>query len=148
MALGQTDQGWVLSSGSILKPSVVGNVYNSVTITSAQGTTPQLIITGAPGYVLTEIGVQVDDISTIGTAGMISTRFTDSNFGDMFVIRWYVPSTFAPKTGPANNRQVSGPGFYWNNKLANSTLSVSTDTALTAGSIRFFARYALVNFIG
>lgn len=97
---------------------------------------------------MTEIGVQVDDISTITTAGMISTKFTDSSFGDFFVIRWFLPSAFSAKLGPANNRQVSGPNFYWNNKVANSSVSVSVDTALTAGSVRFFARYALVNFIG
>lgn len=135
-------------TNGVIYPQIVGNSYIAQTMTSANGTTPVMIITGAPGYWLTEIGIQIDDTSTIASAGMISTKFTDSSFGDMFVIRWFIPSAFSAKTAPSNNRQVSGPGFAWNNKVANSTLQVSLDTALTAGSVRFFARYALTNFVG
>lgn len=139
---------FVLGNNDVLVPYHVGNQYVAVTLTSSNGTTPQLMLTGSPGYIITECGIQLDDISTIGTAGMVSTKFTDSAFGDFFVIRWYLPTTFAPKTGPATNRQINGPGFFWNNKTANSTVSVSIDTALTAGSARFFARYALTSFVG
>lgn len=149
MALGQLDQGWVQSSGNILKPVVVGNLYAASTITSVQGTTPQTLFTAPAGYVITELGMQVDPISTIATAGMVNLAFADSSFGTFFNIRWYIPQTITGgPTVPTNTRITNGPGFYWNNKVSGTSVSVSTDVALTAGSVRFFARYALVNFIG
>lgn len=149
MTIGQSGTEWVLSSGGVLKPMVVGNSYTPITITSVQGTTPQVMFTAPVGYVITECGMQVDPISTIAVAGMVNLSFTDSSFGTIFNIRWYIPATVTGgPTVPTNTRITNGPGFYWNNKVAGTSLSVATDTALTAGSIRFFARYALVNFIG
>jgi len=139
---------YVQGNNGIVYPEMVGNNYATITLNSSNGTTPVTIITGVPGYWITEMGVQVDDICTISVAGMVSTKFTDTSSGDMFVIRWYIPSAFSPKTGPSNNRQVSGPGFAWNNKVANSSLQVSVDTALTAGTARFFIRFAQTNFVG
>lgn len=72
--------GMVMTSGDVPALIFVGNKYISSTITSVQGTTPQVIFTGAPGYVITELGMQIDDISTIAVAGMITTKFADSSF--------------------------------------------------------------------
>lgn len=150
MTIGQSGTEWVLSSNGVLKPVVVGNSYSPATITSANGTTPIVLFTAPVGYVITECGMQVDPVTTIASAGMVNLFFSDSSFGTIFNIRWFLPSTVAgggPNI-PTNTRITNGPGFYWNNKVAGTSLSVNTDTALTAGSVRFFARYALVNFIG
>lgn len=139
---------WILGSNGVYRPEVAGNEYSTVTVTSATGTNSQTLLTGNPGYVLTAYGVQIDDISTIAVAGMISMIFSDSSFGTVINFRWYLPTTFAPKNGPVNNRVVNTVGDYWNNRVAGSILSFHIDTPLVAGSIRAFARYALVNFLG
>ena len=140
----------LLGSGDILVPTHVGNKYVAATITSTNGTTPVTLFTGAPGYIITELGMQVDPICTITANGMVNLMFQDSSFGTFFNIRWFIPQTVSPSNilVATNNRVTNGPGFFWSGKTANSTVSVSTDTALTAGSIRFFARYALTNFLG
>ena len=139
---------YVVTSGDVLVPVYAGNRYAVATLTSANGTTPALLFTGAPGYVITELGMQVDPITTIAVAGMVNLMFSDSSFGTFFNIRWYLPSTVPGINVPTNTRITNGPGFYWNNKVAGSSVSVSTDVALTAGSVRFFARYALTSYIG
>ena len=146
----QNNPNYVITSGDVLVPQYVGNKYSTFTITSAQGTTPQLLFTGAPGYVITELGMQVDSISTIATQGMVSLFFTDSSFGTFFNIRWFIPQSVSPANiaVATNTRVTNGPGFYFNNKVAGSSVSVATDTALTAGQVRFFARYALTSNIG
>lgn len=144
----QNNPNYVITSGDVLVPQYVGNKYSTFILTSAQGTTPQLVFTGAPGYVITELGMQVDPTCTIAVAGMVNLLFSDSSFGTFFNIRWYIPASFAPGNAPTNTRVTNGPGFYFNNKVANSSVSVSTDTALTAGTVRFFVRYALTSNIG
>lgn len=139
---------YVVTSGDVLVPQFVGSKYTPFTLTSAQGTTPQTLFSGAPRYVITELGMQVDPICTIASARMINLFFSDSSFGTFFNIRWYMPTTAAPGQIVQNMRIVNGPGFYFNNKVANSTVSVATDTALVAGSVRFFARYVLTSYIG
>lgn len=138
----------VMTSGDVPAVMYVGNHYAATTITSANGTTPVLLFTGAPGYVITEIGMQIDPISTILAAGMVNLFFSDSSFGTFFNIRWYIPQNITNPTLPSNQRITNGPGFYWNNKVAGSSVFVNTDTALVAGSVRFFARYALTSNIG
>lgn len=139
---------WARGNNDVLYPKFIGNNYNAVTITSAQGTTPQLIITGNPGYVVVSYGLQFDATSTITTAGMVSAMFTDSSSGIIANFRWYLPGNITPATLPSNDRVVNAPDSIWNNKVANSTLSVSLDTALLTGSARFFVRYALTKIVG
>ena len=139
---------FVVTSGDVLVPIYVGNHYSPATITSANGTTPITLFTAPVGYVITELGMQVDPTTTISVAGMVNLFFADSSFGTFFNIRWYIPASFAPGNAPMNTRVTNGPGFYWNNKVAGTSVTVNTDTALTAGSVRFFARYALTTNIG
>lgn len=139
---------YVVTSGDVLVPQIVGSKYSPFTLTSAHGTTPQTLFSGAPGYVITELGMQVDPICTVASAGMINLFFSDSSFGTFFNIRWYLPTNAAPGQIAQNMRVVNGPGFYFNNKVPNSTVSVATDTAIVLGSVRFFARYALTSYIG
>lgn len=139
---------WTRGNNDVLYPKFIGNNYTAVTITSAQGTTPQLIITGNPGYVVVSYGLQFDAISTIASAGMVSAMFTDSSSGIIANFRWYLPGNITPSTLPSNDRVVNAPDSIWNNKVANSTLSVSLDIALLTGSARFFVRYALTKLVG
>lgn len=140
--------GYVMTSGDVPSVVYIGNKYATATITSANGTTPITLFTAPVGYVITELGMQIDPISTIATSGMVNLFFTDSNFGTFFNIRWFIPQNITNPTQPANTRITNGPGFYWNNKVAGTSVAVNTDTALTAGSVRFFARYALTTNIG
>jgi hypothetical protein len=141
---------WVRGSGDKIYQQTIGNLYSAITITSANGTTPQVMFTGAPGYIITELGMQVDPISTIAANGMVNLFFSDSSFGTFFNIRWFIPQSVSPTNiaVATNTRVTNGPGFFWNNKTANSSVSVATDVALIAGSIRFFARYALTSIVG
>lgn len=139
---------YVVTSGDVLVPQVVGSKYTPFTWLPANGTTPATLFSGAPGYVITEIGMQIDPTCTIASAGMVNLFFSDSSFGTFFNIRWYIPQTIAGINVPMNNRVVNGPGFYFNNKVANSTVSVQSDVAILTGSVRFFARYALTSYIG
>jgi hypothetical protein len=138
-----------LGSGDIPYRLRVGNLYNAVTLTSANGTTPVTIITGAPGYYITDMGVQVDPLSTIGVASTISFGFTDSSSGAVFMLLWFLPTTAPTKTAAENDRVVTGPGnLIWSSKVANSVLSVALPVALVTGSVRFFVRYGLTSRLG
>lgn len=135
-------------SGGLVIGNMVGNQYVPVTLNSASGTTAQLMITGAPGYYLTELGFQCDPIATLAAGGMETINFVDSSYGMMTSFRIYIPATATAPTVPTIIRQVNQGPFIWNNKTANSTLSVNLGTALTAGSIRVFARYGLCSYLG
>lgn len=137
-----------LGSGDVLIPTHVGNQYSAATINSATGTNATTLITGAPGYIITELGYHIDLTATLAVAGMINLVFTDSSFGTVANFRIFVPATVTLPLTASTIRQVNAGPFIWNNKVASSTLSVSVNTALTAGTIRAFARYALTNFLG
>lgn len=137
-----------MGSGDIKYPARVGNLYVAGTITSANGTTPVTCITGAPGYFITELGMQVSPDATITTAGNVNMFFSDSTFGTFFNLIWLVPSTAPAKTQITNLRQTNGPGFYWSAKNSTTTVTFNTDTALTGGSVRWFIRYGLTSIIG
>lgn len=137
-----------VGSGDIKYPARVGNLYVAGTITSANGTTPVTLFTGAPGYFITELGMQLSPNITIGTAGTVNLFFSDSTFGTFFNLVWFIPSTAPTKTQSGIDRQTNGPGFYWSAKNSTTTVTFNTDTALTGGSVRYFVRYGLTSIIG
>jgi hypothetical protein len=55
----------VFGSGDTPLPNWVGDLYAPATINSAAGTTPQLLITGAPRYYITRLFVEVDASCTV-----------------------------------------------------------------------------------
>lgn len=138
----------VLGSGDLLMPFHVGNQYAAATLNSASGTGATTLITGAPGYIITELGFQVDPISTASGGATINVRFVDSSFGLFANFLVYVPATVTLPVVSTTIRQVNQGPFVWNNKVANSTCAVNLSTAVTAGSVRCFVRYALTNFLG
>jgi len=139
----------VLGSGDVVYPLRVGNLYANQTINSSNGTTPVTIVTGSPGYYITDMGLQVDGIATLASAGMVNFIFADSSYGTIFFIRYWLPATGATLTAPTNNRQTTGPGnLIFNSKVADSTLQVSSSVALVTGSVRFFCRYGTTSYLG
>lgn len=138
----------LLGSGDILYPARVANLYVPGTITSANGTTPVSCFTAPQGYYIMELGMQLSPDITIGTAGTVNMFFADSQDGTFFNLVWLVPSTAPAKTQVTINRQTNGPGFYWSAKHSGSSVTFATDTALTAGSVRWFIRYGLTRIIG
>jgi hypothetical protein len=148
-SLGMPEVGdYVVGSGGLIMPLLVANQYQAVTLNSASGTTSQLLVTGNPGYYFQGYGFQCDLNATVASAGMVNITFADSASGNVAVFRLWVPASAASPATPSIIREVDAPQSFWNNKTANSTLSVSLNTALTAGSIRCFVRYGLCNFVG
>lgn len=145
--LPQVVDNWVASGGLVI-PASIGNQYFAATLNSASGTTPATLVTGAPGYYLTEFGFQCDPTATMTAAGMETINISDSVSGMVASFRIYIPSSAGAPTVPTIIRQVNQGPFIWNNKTANSVLSVALGTALTAGSIRVFVRYGLCNYLG
>ncbi|OUE47296.1 hypothetical protein BZY94_06230 [Burkholderia territorii] len=84
----------------------------------------------------------------MSSGGMETITFADSSFGTVAQFRIYIPASAAAPTVPTIIRQTNEGPFVWNNKTANSILSVALGTALTAGSIRVFVRYGICNYVG
>lgn len=137
-----------LGSNGLLIQNIIANQYAAATINNATGTGSQTLITGAPGYYFTSYGFQCDANATIASAGTVTVNFTDSAYGIVAQFRIWIPASFASPTVPTVIRQVEAPQSYWNNKTANSSLSVAINTTLATGSIRTFVRYGLCSFVG
>ena len=138
----------LMGSADKMYPARVGNLYVAGTITSANGTTPVTCFSGSPGYVITELGMQLSPDVIIATAGTVNMFFADSNFGTFFNLVWFVPQTAPTPQQQSINRQTNGPGFYWSAKVASTNVTFNIDKALTGGAVRWFVRYALTNILG
>ncbi len=136
-----------LVSGTGLEmANIIGDLYSPVTLNTASGTTAQLLVTGAPGYVLTRLFVEVDASCTQAAGGMNTINFTDTGSG-MIVgqYRVYIPAAFTPPTAPTGPQLASsGTGYWFRARTALSTCTVALTTALTGGTIRCAVNYALV----
>jgi len=147
LGMPQTAIQWTGSNGLVL-PASAGTAYIAATLNSASGTTSTNLITGAPGYYIAQIGFQCDPTATMSAGGMETVTFTDSVSGTVAQFRIYIPASAAAPTVPTIIRQTNEGPFVWNNKIANSILSVALGTALTAGTIRVFVRYGLCSYLG
>lgn len=145
---GNSNQEILLGDSDIVYPNRIGNLYSPATINVGTGTSTILLVTGNPGYYITELGYHADVTCTLAAAGMISITFTDSSFGTFANFRLYVPASVTAPTFATTVRQVNQGPFVWSNKVANSTCSVGINTALTAGSIRCFVRYGTTSYLG
>lgn len=142
---GNANQEIVLGDGDIVYPYRIGNLYAAANLTT---TTPVVLGTGNPGYYIAQLGYQADQVSTIAVAGEINIVFSDSSFGTFANFRLYIPQNASPGQIPAVIRQTNEGPFVWSNKIANSSVSVSIDTALTAGAIRCFIRWGRTAYLG
>ena len=149
MALsGNATSSLAIGDQDINYPVRIGNQYSAQTINSGPGTGSLLLITGTPGYYLTELGYHADLTCTLTAGAMINIMFIDSSYGTVANFRLFVPTSVTLPTTAATIRQVNTGPFVWSNKTANSTMSVSISTALTAGTIRCFARYGTTAQLG
>ena len=129
-------------------PNTIANQYTSGTINVAQGTTPITLVTGTPGYYTTTCGVTVDPTCSVSGGGEVNITLTDSSSGVISVFRFYIPAASSTPTVPTFIKDSNSPGFFWNNKVAGSSLAVASSVALTTGSIRCFLRYGLCSYLG
>lgn len=146
--LGDPSLQFVQGNGDVLVPVHIGNNYSVATLNTASGTSSTTLLTGAPGYIVTQLGFQCDATATLAAGGMESITLTDSSFGTIASFRIYIPAAVTLPVVATPIRQVNEGPFVWKNSVANSTLSVALGTALTAGSIRVFVRYALTQSLG
>jgi hypothetical protein len=124
-------------SGDEPIPAFVGDSYTSTVLSSASGTSPVTLQTGAPGYYVTRLQVSFDPTCTLAVAGMVTVTFTDSVAGVIGQARAWIPAAFVAPTVPVQMLLAqSGAGYFFRSKSATSTLSVALSVALTAGSIR------------
>lgn len=137
---------YVMTTGGVLNPRQRANL---ISLSVLSTTTPVVAITGAPGYFVQGISVSLDAAATIASAGTLSISITDSSSSFLFIPRFHVVGTAAP---PAVNTECplteTPPDFYWNNKVANSTLSLTLSAALTAGNAVVVINYGLCSFVG
>jgi len=126
-------------------PNVIGDLYAPVTLNAGAGTTPQLLVTGAPGYIITRLFVEIDASCTLASGGMVSINFTDTNSGLIVgQYRAYIPATFTPPSVPTGPQlATSGTGYWYRSRTANSTLTASISSALTSGTVRCAVNYAI-----
>ena len=137
---------WVAGTGIELPP-IIGDLYAAATINSGTGTGTQTLVTGSPGYILTRILIAIDPTCTIASAGMIQIAFVDTGSGaTVGALRAYVPASFTAPTVPTVSvPYISNSGYWFRSRSVGSTLTIASNTALTAGSIRASCNYALIN---
>jgi hypothetical protein len=145
---GNSNQAIILGDSDVPYPLRMGNNYVATTLNAASGVTPVNLITGNPGYFITQFGFQADVTCTTTAGGMLSITLADSSFGSFAVFRLFVPSAVTLPTVPTAIRQVNEGPIIWTNKVANSIASIAQNTALTAGSSRVFCRFGTTNYLG
>ncbi len=146
--MSNVEAGGIGSNGQVI-PTLVGNKYVPIILNSAAGTTPQLMITGAPGYFITRLFVEVDASCTLAVGGMVSINFTDTGSGLLIgQYRAYIPGTFTAPTVPTGPQLASsGTGYLYVSTTTNSTCTVSVSVALTAGTIRCAINSGTCNYL-
>lgn len=119
-------------------PNLLGDLYAAATINTGAGTSPQLLVTGAPGYYITRLFVEVDPTCTIAAGGMVTFTFTDTGSGQVIgAARAYIPAVLAAPLIPTVAQSIaSGAGYFYRSLSVGSTLTVTSSVALTAGSVR------------
>ena len=128
-------------SGGKSYPDWIGN--NTVQVRQAT-TASGVLITGAPGYYITGITVTIPADHAQAVAGLETLNIVDSSSGNIWSIDWYAPSVAAFIQDIV---YTTPPGFYWNNKVANSTLNVTLLNALTTAAALVVINYGLTTVV-
>lgn len=146
--MSNVEAGGIGSNGQVI-PTLVGNKYVPIILNSAAGTTPQLMITGAPGYFITRLFIELDASCTIAAAGMVTINFTDTGSGLVIgQYRAFIPSVFTAPTFPTGPQLASsGTGYIYVSTTTASTCTVGTNVALTAGTIRCAINSGICNYL-
>lgn len=106
------------------------------------------ILTGNPGYFLQDMTIGVDPLSATAAAGITTISFVDSSDGTIFETSVWLPATSATPTVPTAPLTLPVPPlWFYDNKVANSTLSVTLSHALTAGGLYVNFKYGTTAFL-
>lgn len=134
---------YVMTSGGVLVPKVRGNLYSAINLSTSTATT---FITGAPGYAITAYRISYNG-AVAATPQNVIVTLTDSSAGQFAVALLNITSAVQA----ANNTTcfTNPPGWYFNNKVANSVCRGSLSiAAFTSGFIFVELYYAQLPFVG
>jgi hypothetical protein len=95
------------------------------------------LITGNPGYYIGGFAVFLTSNSTLTSGTDLQVSLVDSVSGIIATIN----------LSPANSLFSGIMGLFWNNKTADSTLSIVLSTSLSAGSLIYTIPYGLSSFV-
>ena len=141
-----SNQNILVSGAGMDLPAVIGDLYSAYTFNSSN-LGPSTLVTGAPGYILTRLFVEVDPICTQASAGMATLNWTDSGSGLVVgQARIWIPATVTnPTVAQLASVASSGTGYWFRSRNALSTCVVTLNSTLTAGSVRVAVNYALIS---
>jgi hypothetical protein len=103
------------------------------------------ILTGAPGYFIDGFIVSIDPQSTRAGGSNLLLTLVDSSFGNVFQTSFFVPNAVTVPTFPTFAPQIP-VNFRWNNKTANSTLSLTINATITA-NIHIVVNYGITSVV-
>jgi hypothetical protein len=124
----------VTYSGGVTHPELVANL----TVTGNAANTTAALITGAPGYYITGVSLQLTSNATLTAGTDLQVTLTDSSTGAVATLN------LSPATG------LFGAilGFFWNNKVAASNLVLTFSTSLATGHLYYTLNYGQSSFVG
>ena len=132
-------------SGSNVQGQLVANRSLVLSFTSSQSS----VVVGVPGYYIQSVLVQLQPNSTIAGGGVFAVNLSDSSFGVFFGSVFYLPASYTALSQGAGGPQVISPGgFFWNNKVSNSTMSVLLNTSLSGGAVNITVGYGISSWVG
>ena len=140
--------GFKTSNNNILIPDYVANEHTSAILTSTNGTTPLTLLTGAPFYYVGRMIIKVDPNCTVSGGALQTITIADSSSGQLLQYRVWIPNTFTSPTSPVAGIETQTTNYFFDSKVATSTLTVTLGTALTSGSIRVAINYGFTAIQG
>jgi hypothetical protein len=138
----------VMYSGGVAHPPLVGNISSGTIVLNS--TTPVTVLTGAPGYYIQSIVAQLDQaaFNSNGVPNITALNISDSSFGIFYQIRYFmVGASITPLNNSTDVTQSTPPAFFWNNKVANSSLSLVLSQNIS-GAMVVVINYGLCSFVG
>jgi hypothetical protein len=137
---------YVTTSGTVLNPRQRANRV----ATNFIGTSVAAVVTGAPGYFIESIQIQFSALDTQAGGGSFNIQFSDSVFGMIWGVLAVVPAAAPTLTGVIVIPAVeTPPGYYWNNKNANSVLNMTFSASLSGSTSLFYSiTYGICSFVG
>lgn len=119
----------VTYSAGILGPALVANE----TLADSATDTVSDVVTGAPGYYVAGISVQLTSDATLTAGTDLQITLTDSSSGAVAVLN----------LSPGSGLFGAILGFFWNNKVSDSTLTITFSTSLSAGNLFYTLNYGI-----
>lgn len=136
--------GFLIGDGGTQYPEWIANasLFGSITATTAA------LVTGNPGYFVRSLNLSLSPAATQAVAGDWTVEIHDSISGVIEKFALFVPSAAPTLTQVTSIQLQSDPGFVWNNKTANSALSIVLSASLTAGNLYYNIGYGKTAIIG